>query len=125
MITLSLQDTLMDLAKMWAPEEACGLLIGVGKEYNRILCLVNHSSDPKNSFELSSSELVSACAKYGRENMAFWHTHPKGRPWPSPEDVELMKMLDGMPMVIVGLEPTVQVHVYGVEGHRIVVKEKW
>ncbi len=125
MITLSIQDTLLDLAKMWAPEEACGFLIGTGKEYNKILCLVNHSSDPKNMFEISSHEAVTVCARYGRENMAFWHTHPKGRPWPSPDDVDLMKMLDGMPMVIIGLDPMPRVHVYGVEGHRIVLEEKY
>jgi len=120
------QIALFELSLMWQPEEACGFIVSLdGKYYDRAWCLINYADETINNFILGKYDTIGACSRYHLANMAFWHSHPKGRPTPSPEDVELMNQLGGMDMVIVGLHPRPQIVLYGADNKRIVIRERY
>ena len=118
------QRVLLDLSEMWAPEEACGLIVRDDPrgEYCKVLCLQNTSREPEKRFELSANNVLSARIKYNH-NYVFWHSHPITRPVPSKDDIRLIDLLK-VPMIIVSLHPVKQIHGYAFEGKRIVLKGK-
>ena len=77
------------------PEEACGLLVGAGEQVVRIEPAENVAEDRRRRFEVDPRLLL----RLHRELrggplsvLGVYHSHPAGRPEPSPTD--LAKALD-------------------------------
>lgn len=130
MITEAMQRGLIERAKKAAPKEAVGLILcsEPGVYDGPIVDLENVSTTPEETFEVNEEGLDSAVATLSNVlcDLAFWHSHPKSRPLPSKEDIAMMgEPREGMAWIIVGLHPVPLIHVYGWEGKRIVLKEKY
>ncbi|MCY4526961.1 MAG: M67 family metallopeptidase [Anaerolineaceae bacterium] len=81
---------LLNAASSGAPNEACGLLGGKQGNASRFIAIDNVAANPSRRYEMDSSQLVKALFAIERDNLelsAIWHSHPRGRPLPSPEDI--------------------------------------
>ncbi|MCE2490699.1 MAG: M67 family metallopeptidase [Anaerolineae bacterium] len=81
---------LLQAANSCAPHEACGLLGGKQGQASHFIAIDNVAASPMHRYEMDSSQLVKAFFALERDNLelcAIWHTHPEGRPRPSPEDI--------------------------------------
>lgn len=88
-----------------APEEACGLLAGVGSQVTDVIPITNAAEDPRQTYYMDERELATALLRLnarGQTLLAFYHSHPSGEPVPSPVDVQLATYPD-TPYLIVGL----------------------
>lgn len=74
-----------------APDEACGLLLGHGRRVERAVAARNVADDPHRHFEIDPALLL-RCHREARlgggEVLGWYHSHPEGRPRPSPADAE-------------------------------------
>jgi len=71
-----------------APEEACGLLLGVSA-IGRAITAANVHPTPRTHFEIDPLALIAAhkAARAGGPALAgYWHSHPSGPPEPSDTD---------------------------------------
>lgn len=66
------------------PNEACGLLVGVGKKAHFLACQ-NMASNPREHFVIGPTDY--ARAEDMGEVLAVWHSHPDGVPEPSEPDL--------------------------------------
>ena len=78
------------------PAEACGLLIGRGRRIltvDRVMAADNLRAAERNDrFELDPRVRLAAekqCRQSGERVLGHWHSHPDGRPRPSPTDLEM------------------------------------
>ncbi|MCK6578069.1 MAG: M67 family metallopeptidase [Anaerolineae bacterium] len=93
-----------------APDEACGVLIGVTSHtgivnVEQLIMLDNIASDRRVNFRLDDEQLarvVGGIASSDREIVGFFHSHPNGDVIPSESDVALASYPD-VPQIIVGL----------------------
>lgn len=94
---LTLPDTLrlqlQAAARAAFPEEACGLLEGTRGEAGIVITAIhpaaNVSPTPHDAFEIDPAAqltLQRALRGTGREVIGCYHSHPNGRPEPSPRD---------------------------------------
>lgn len=84
-------DEIIEHARVCAPREACGLLVGPAGEVARLCRVTNVSSDP-HRYEMSASELCGLmieCDNLGWQFQVIYHSHPATAATPSPTDVEL------------------------------------
>jgi proteasome lid subunit RPN8/RPN11 len=95
-----------------SPNEACGILAGMGNEVSKIYPMDNSEKSPV-SYLMNSQEQFRVM-KDIRENrlemVAIFHSHPSSPPYPSPKDVSLAFYEDSA-YVIVGLterEPVIK-----------------
>jgi proteasome lid subunit RPN8/RPN11 len=89
-----------------APQEACGVIGGVGERAERIVPLSNVASDPNRFYQLDNGALDQAVRSFradGLSLIAIYHSHPRGEPIPSPNDVEAAPHL-AVIHLIVGLK---------------------
>jgi proteasome lid subunit RPN8/RPN11 len=102
----------------WAPEEACGILIG-GPETGgtRVMQLTNASDDPENSFVIEGEDITRAIERWCDEELCtlpegvvpkdfkidivVWHTHPDGFVGPSKGDLRVRE--EGVKYLVVAL----------------------
>ncbi|WP_443024960.1 Mov34/MPN/PAD-1 family protein [Sphingomonas sp. Leaf4] len=87
-----------------SPVERCGILRGEGARIVRADATANVAPDPARHFEIDPAALLAAHrdARGGGAGIAGWyHTHPGGRPDPSPTDAA-QAAADGMLWLIVG-----------------------
>lgn len=124
MITKQAQDALISLSKLWAPDEACGYLVRVGEEFDRVLCYSNSSRSPQKNFNIRTTDYFDTMITHGFENVIIWHSHPTTRPNPSRDDLILMQQIKAKQLVIVGLYPIPMICLFEVEGMRVVQKQK-
>lgn len=89
--------TIIDGAVAAYPEESCGLLCGVQTAAVRIVTRVwparNLADDPARRFDLDPAVRIAAeieCRRSGERIIGHWHSHPNGRPDPSPEDLAMV-----------------------------------
>lgn len=82
--------SMVDHARKWAPNEACGLLVGVGGVVTRVVPLDNSDPtptrfviDPADQFTVSR-----AAERDGWEIIGVFHSHPSGPPVPSESDLQ-------------------------------------
>jgi proteasome lid subunit RPN8/RPN11 len=66
------------------PQEACGLIVGIGKKARFVPCS-NASLEPLDQFLIPPSEY--AAAEDMGEILAVWHSHPSGNCTPSDADL--------------------------------------
>jgi proteasome lid subunit RPN8/RPN11 len=88
-----------------SPQEACGVIGGVGERAERIVPLPNVASDPHHLYQLDNDALDQAVRSFradGLSLIAIYHSHPRGEPIPSPRDVEAAPRL-AVTQLIVGL----------------------
>ena len=81
--------TLLDAAVQAAPEEACGLLLGVDGVASEARRCANLAANPRRFFELDPAALIAAHRAErggGPALLGYWHSHPSGVPEPSAED---------------------------------------
>lgn len=93
-------NTLMRIAGMEEyPNEACGLVVAVGKKSIAIKCK-NVSPEPESRFTISASDYADACER--GEVIAVWHTHTDESAEPSDGD-KVSCEETGLPWFILGL----------------------
>ncbi len=71
------------------PEEACGLIGGIGQEARLVLRVTNELHSPTR-FRMSPQEQLDAFVRFeqaGLELIGIYHSHPRGPERPSPTDV--------------------------------------
>ena len=76
-------------AERAAPNEACGLLLGLDR-IEAIRPTVNIAADPRRQFEIDPAALIAAhkAQRAGGGRLAgYYHSHPGGPPEPSATDV--------------------------------------
>ncbi len=81
---------MVDHARAWAPNEACGLIVGVDNVVEKAYQLVNADPGP-DRFTLDPEEHFSAwqdSAAHGWEIVGLFHSHPATPPIPSTADLE-------------------------------------
>lgn len=80
---------MVDHARAWAPNEACGLVAGVNHVVTKVYQLVN--SDPgSDRFTLDPEghfAVLQDTAAHGWEILGLFHSHPNARPIPSAADL--------------------------------------
>jgi proteasome lid subunit RPN8/RPN11 len=89
----TLQSQILAEARTAHPAECCGLMEGVrGSDAIRVTALhptANLSADPLSGFEIDPAvhfRLLRTLRGTGREVVGCYHSHPNGRPEPSPRD---------------------------------------
>jgi proteasome lid subunit RPN8/RPN11 len=76
-------------AKRLAPEEACGLLAGKGRQVEAVIPVTNVEHSPMR-FRMEPGEQVRALLwieDHGLELVGIYHSHPDGPGEPSPTDL--------------------------------------
>lgn len=107
LLVRDVEHQLFDLARVRAPEEACGLLEWDGARMT-VHALLNVAQDPETSFLCDPYEqrmLLGAIFDRGNEVWALWHSHPATDAEPSKRDRAFAAALGALRWVIVGLEP--------------------
>ncbi|MBC8098053.1 MAG: M67 family metallopeptidase [Armatimonadetes bacterium] len=77
-------------ARAAAPHEVCGLLAGRDGQVLRVIPVPNTAADRTRHYVMDATGLsqhLPRLAKDGLELLAFYHSHPKHDPIPSPTDV--------------------------------------
>ena len=88
-VTRAVLEAVREAAASAAPEEACGLLLGVNGVVNDARRCGNMASDPRRFFELDPVALIAAhrAARRGAAQIiGYFHSHPTGVAEPSAED---------------------------------------
>ena len=89
-LTRAAIERLATAAKEALPNEACGLLLGLGSRIERVREVANVHPEPVTHFEIDPKELIAAhrAARHGGpEVVGYFHSHPDGLPEPSPTDL--------------------------------------
>ena len=87
-------------ARREAPNECCGLLIGVADEIQEAVAVRNVAQDPSRHYEVSPEEhfaQIKRCRDQSEASglsrkpqvVGVYHSHPHSAPVPSPTDLEL------------------------------------
>lgn len=110
-----LADTVAALGRQSAPLEACGVAVPlVGGSWAVVDC-INHSANPRTSWETPGKEIAEAiriaCAEasfFGHSTMdlsqeapVVWHSHPGGNVGPSEEDMS--RRVNGLRHAVIAL----------------------
>jgi proteasome lid subunit RPN8/RPN11 len=97
---------IVDHARAEAPNEACGVIAGRGVRAQEIIPIPNVADDPLHAYHMDERRLVETLVGLERrslELLAFYHSHPRTDPIPSPSDVRLANYPD-TPYLIVSLK---------------------
>ncbi len=98
--------TLIAHAQQALPQEACGVLLGVGDEVREVIALKNASPTPKTHYIIEPQRLIHAIIdgqKRGLGLVGLYHSHPSARPIPSTTDIMEAQYPD-TPYVIISLK---------------------
>jgi proteasome lid subunit RPN8/RPN11 len=93
-------------AQAAAPNEACGIIAGEKSRAVEIIPIANAAENPQQTYYMDEQALARALLPLHRRGMsllAFYHSHPKSDPIPSPVDVRSATYPD-TPYLIVGLK---------------------
>jgi proteasome lid subunit RPN8/RPN11 len=90
-------DTIAELGRTRAPNEACGLLLPVPLRGKQVIELPNRSKTPEDAFEMWGTDMVLALEPLFPNHelpetfiptLTAWHTHPGGGLGPSRADLQ-------------------------------------
>lgn len=111
-IAARLVDEMVCAAIAAAPREACGLLLGRGREVERVAPAVNADPSPTRYTIAAEDHFAAlrAARRDGLEVIGAWHSHPGSTPEPSPTDTA--EAAPAFLYVIVGLAPQPAVAVW-------------
>lgn len=91
-------DAMMQEAQAAFPAECCGLLLGLRGEAGWHIAgaraMRNASANPNQGFEFDPREQLRVYREadnFGWEIVGHYHSHPNGRPGPSPTDLQLAR----------------------------------
>jgi desampylase len=102
-----LAQALLHEAESAQPNEACGLLLGIGHEVRQVVPIRNAASTPQTAYRLDEQAFVKAMYQ-GEANgltlLGFYHSHPKSEPIPSQTDIAQCFYPDAVQLII-GLKP--------------------
>jgi proteasome lid subunit RPN8/RPN11 len=93
-------------ARVDAPNEACGLLVGRQNRVSEIIHIPNNAADPQHHYHMDEKALVTALSRLetrGLELLGIYHSHPAGDPIPSQTDIRQATYSD-TPYLIIGLK---------------------
>jgi len=88
-----------------APHEVCGLLVGDAQQVTQVIPVANVAQDPEHHYMLDPhalSQHLPQIVNSGQELIGFYHSHPSGKPIPSPTDIKEAHYPDSV-YLIVGL----------------------
>lgn len=94
---------MIEIARLAAPLEACGILAGDGKE-SRLVIEITNALASQTRYQMSPEELIAAFWKLesdGLSVLAFFHSHPASAPHPSQTDLR-EHHYPGIPQIILG-----------------------
>ena len=91
-------DEFLAHAKEAFPNEACGVIVKVGKRKTKVIRCRNISDRPTEAFEIDSNDY--AAAEEIGEIVGIYHSHPNNCAEPSPADLSMCEVT-GMPWHIV------------------------
>ncbi|GAB4341254.1 MAG: hypothetical protein Kow00117_21260 [Phototrophicales bacterium] len=95
-ISHELQQQILTHAHADYPNEACGLLVGVGNQVKRVIPVKNIATDPKHNYLIGRDVLNHYIPTLdGLRIIGFYHSHPSDDITPSPSDIK-----QAMPNVI-------------------------
>lgn len=97
--------TILMHARDAAPHEACGLLAGHNGRVLRVIPAANVATEPETRYEIDPVALAQhlpGFAAAGLDLIGFYHSHPQGKPIPSPTDIRESHYPDAA-YLIVGL----------------------
>ncbi len=100
-LTRAIHDAMIAHGRRAAPQEACGLLAGVGETVSRIYPMTNAKHSPV-SYAMDPREQLRvqrAMRADGTALLGIYHSHPTSPAYPSPTDVQLAH--DPEPMYVV------------------------
>ncbi|NPV66825.1 MAG: M67 family metallopeptidase [Anaerolineae bacterium] len=89
-LPVAMVEAMIAHARQVYPDEACGLIGGIGTEGRMIWPIHNVADDPMVRFRMAPDEQVRALAAFegrGWELIAIYHSHPTGPPRPSDTDI--------------------------------------
>ncbi|WP_398288699.1 M67 family metallopeptidase [Sphingomonas nostoxanthinifaciens] len=89
MIAADLLDAILAHAAADPTREVCGLLLGSAGQIEEARATANVAADPSCWFEVDPSALIAALRAERRGGpclIGHYHSHPNGRPEPSPRD---------------------------------------
>lgn len=96
---VTIESVMRDQAIAQFPNEACGVVISVGKKGVAVSCR-NVSHDPKNYFVIDADDYAEAADR--GEVIGVWHTHPNRTAAPSEADIVGCEN-SGVPWYILGV----------------------
>jgi proteasome lid subunit RPN8/RPN11 len=90
-VTSGVMATLLEEAARAAPEECCGLLLGMDGQISEARPADNIAQDRLKRFEIDPLALLAAhkaARAGGPQVIGYYHSHPEGHPAPSATDCE-------------------------------------
>ena len=94
---------ILNHARAEAPNEACGLLLGLGGAVTEIVRTRNEEPDPRTGFVVSPQDLFTALKRADDESLELvgvYHSHPAGHPIPSERDIREAHYPDAVQLLI-------------------------
>ena len=89
------------------PREVCGILVGQGLEIQRAVPAANVAADPYVCYVIDPAVQAEVQRELrGGEQvvLGYYHSHPGGRPTPSPADAEAMELPGALWLIAAGEE---------------------
>jgi proteasome lid subunit RPN8/RPN11 len=129
MLPASLRNRLADEACRALPRECCGLLEGVQVGPKLRITAVHPTRNlatERDRFEIDPAEqiqLLKTLRGTGRDVVGCYHSHPNGRPEPSPRDREYAFGGDFLWLIVAlgnDAEPELGAYEIQAEGHRLI-----
>lgn len=101
---------ILDHVRAESPNEACGLLLGRGREVTEIVRTRNEEPDPRNGFSVSPHDLFQALKRADEAHLdlvGVYHSHPASHPIPSERDIREAHYPDAVQVIVgmAGAEP--------------------
>ncbi len=87
------------------PQEACGLLVGIGEEVREVIALPNIARNPEHHYRMDDRAYGNAIFQVQKRVLSvigFYHSHPNSDPIPSQEDIRDANYPE-TPYLIIGL----------------------
>jgi [CysO sulfur-carrier protein]-S-L-cysteine hydrolase len=72
------------------PDEACGLIAGIGEQAQQIIPILNKADDPQHHFQFDEIAFTNAMFEIERAGLSLigiYHSHPNTDPIPSQTDI--------------------------------------
>lgn len=112
-VTISRADAalLIEAARRAHPHECCGLLLGRieadgrAMRIDRVIETANLAADPRSGFEIDPAALLRVhreARAQARTLLGWYHSHPNGRPTPSPADIARMDEAGRLWLIVAG-----------------------
>ena len=106
-ISASLISPMVADARQRQPQEACGLLLGVGHTVQQVIPIPNSDPHPEQGFVLAPQTLVTAlyeAEQAGLQVIGIYHSHPRSASFPSERDIQGALLWPQVAQVIISLQ---------------------